>query len=186
MKNFFFLLAALFQCVFSCAQSGNNYQGYTNRIVQFSKPARVLYKNIDAQGTGSIEFVNAKKQILRFRVDKGKLQTLHGQIAFQLFLYENNYLQKIATFDANGNLAGERESKNEAVTQFIILKKEEYLKKQKLIDAAEGNIEMKDDSREKIIQVQLFDVYNLPIIELQPTYISSKTYWQYQDKMYWP
>lgn len=172
--------------MFVSAQSDTKYVAYTNKIAQFSKPAKVLYSHIDASGNGSIEFTNTKKQILRFRVNNQKLQILHGGIAYQLFYYNNNYLQKLESFDANGNLAGERESKNEAGVQFIIEKPELYNKKKKLIDAAEGNISLKDDSDEKIIRIQLYDENNLPIREFQPTYISSKTYWDYNVRMYWP
>lgn len=186
MKSFVILYFTLFQSIILLAQSDAKYHGYTDRIASFSKPNKVLFNTIDAQGNGPIEYINAKKQVLRFRVFNHKLQVLHGGIAFQLFDYENNYLQKIATFDATGNLAGERESQNEAVVQFIIEKKTEYLKKKKLIDDAEGNINMKDDSKEKIIRIKLFDKNNLPIIETQPTYISSKTYWDYCVRMYWP
>ncbi|WP_264536832.1 hypothetical protein [Flavobacterium sp. N1736] len=145
-----------------------------------------MYNNIDTEGNGSIEFTNSKKQILRFRVNKRQLQILHGGIAFQLFYYENDFLQKIATFDANGNLSGERESQNEAVVKFTIEKKAEYLRKKKLIDAAEGNIDLQDDSAEKIISIQLFDANNIPISILKSNYIASKTYWNYSVRMYWP
>lgn len=55
-----------------------------------------------------------------------------------------------------------------------------------MIDDAEGNIDMKDDSDEKIIRVQYFDAYNNPIILQKPVYISSKTYWQDNIRMAWP
>jgi hypothetical protein len=186
MKSFVFLCFTLFQSTFLLAQSDAKYHGYTNRIIQFSKPNRVLFNNIDAQGNGSVEYTNARKQILRFRLLNQKLQIMHGGIAFQLFSYENNFLQKIETFDGTGNLAGERESQNEAIVQFSIEKKAEYLNKKKLIDDAEGNIDMKDDSKEKIIRIKLFDQNNHPITETKPTYISSKTYWEYCVRMYWP
>jgi hypothetical protein len=182
----FLLYITFLQSVFVLAQSNANYQTLTNRIKQFSKPAKVLYKNIDAKGNGSIEFTNAKKQILRFRLNNKKLEIMHGGIAYQLFYYKNNYLQRIETFDSNGKLAPERESKNEAAVNFIIDKPDLYLRKKKLIDAAEGNIDLKDDSNEKIIRVEIFDENNLPIREFQPTYISSKTYYNYNDRMYWP
>lgn len=185
MKLFFLYLSFL-QCTCATAQSNAKYQRFTSSIPQFSKPAKVLQKNIDAAGNGSIEFTNAKKQILRFRVLNQKLQTLHGGVAFQLFYYKNNYVQRIETFDPNGKLTGERESKNEAAVAFIIEKPNLYLKKKKLIDNAEGNIDIKDDTNEKIIRVELFDENNLPIREFQPTYISSKMYWNYNARMYWP
>jgi hypothetical protein len=186
MKLFFPSFLCFFYSVTILAQSTAKYQTYTNKITLFSKPCKVLYNNIDVQGNGSIEFTNAKKQVLRFRVLNQKLQILHGGIAFQLFTYENNYLQKIETFDKNGNLAGERESQNEAVVKFIIEKKGEYLKKKKLIDDAEGNIDLKDDSAEKIISIKLFDANNRPIVDLQSSYISSKSYYNYSERMYWP
>jgi hypothetical protein len=154
--------------------------------VQFSKPIKVLNNHIDATGSGSIEFTNAKKQVLRFRVMNHKLQVLHGEIAFQLFYYNNNFLERVETFDTNGSLAGERESNNEAVVVFIIEKPSLYLKKKKLIDAAEGNISLKDDSNEKIIRVQFYDHNNLLIPEMHHTYISSKTYWNQNIRMNWP
>lgn len=182
----FFLYCSFLQCMFAFAQSDAKYHIYSNRIKQFSKPVRVLSNYIDKEGNGPIEFTNAKKQILRFRVQNKKLQILHGGVAYQLFYYNNNYLQRIETFDASGNLAVERESKNEAAVAFIIEKPTLYLKKKKLIDDAEGNIDLKDDTNEKIIRVELFDQNNLPIREFQPTYISSKMYWDYNVRMYWP
>lgn len=182
----FFLYFSFFQCMFAFAQSHVTYQIYVNRIKQFSKPVRVLSNYIDKEGNGPIEFTNSKKQILRFRVQNKKLQVLHGGVAYQLFYYNNNYLQRIETFDASGNLAGERESKNEAAVAFIIEKPAFYLKKKKLIDDAEGNIDLKDDTNEKIIRVELFDKNDLPIRQFQPTYISSKMYWDYNVRMYWP
>lgn len=185
MKSLLLYLVFL-QSLFTFAQSDTKYQIYTNKIVQFSKPARVLYQNIDATGNGSVEFTNARKQVLRFRVLNKKLQIQHGGIAFQLFYYQNDYLQRIENFDVNGKLAGERESKNEAAVTFTIEKPDLYLKKKKLIDAAEGNIDLKEDNNEKIIRVELYDQNNLPIREFQPAYISSKTYWNYNVRMYWP
>lgn len=185
MRKFFLYLSFL-QYFCATAQSATQYQVYTNSIKQFSKPAKVLSNYVDKEGNGPIEFTNAKKQILRFRVLNKKLQVLHGGIGYQLFYYKNNYIQRIETFDPNGNLAGERESKNEAAVVFIIEKPNLYLKKKKLIDDAEGNIDLKDDTNEKIIRVELFDENNLPIREFQPTYISSKMYWDYNVRMYWP
>lgn len=180
--SFLFLL----QGTLLLAQSDARYHGYTDRISQFSKPNRVLHNNINAEGNGSIEYTNAKKQILRFRVANHKLQVLHGGAAFQLFTYENNYLKKLETFESNGKLAGERESQNEAIVVFTIEKKAEYLKKKKLIDDAEGNIDMKDDTAEKIISIKLFDANYRPIMVLQPAYMSSKSYYNYSERMYWP
>ena len=185
MKLSFFLCLFLFQTTL-LAQSDARYHGFTNKVAEFSKPARILHNYIDVQGNGSIEYVNAKKQILRFRVANHKLQILHGGIAFQLFTYDHDFLKKIETFDANGNRAGARESQNEAAVEFIIEKKTEYLKKKKLIDAAEGNIDMKDDSAEKIIRIKLFDPNNRPIIVLHSNYMSSKSYYNYSGRMYWP
>jgi hypothetical protein len=144
--------------------------------LQFSKPNKVLYHNIDEKGNGTIEYTNAKKQILRFRVLNHKLQILHSGIAYQLFIYEDNDLQKIATFDSNGKLAGEHESQNEAIIEFIVEKKEQYLMKKKILDDAEGNIDLKDDSKEQIIRIKLFDSDNRPIMDLHSQYISSKEY----------
>lgn len=185
MKSFLLSLTFL-PGIFVFAQSSAKYETYTNKIKRFSKPAKILSSSTDATGSGPIEFTNAKKQVLRFRVNNHKLQILHGGIVFQLFYYQNNYLQRIENFDSNGNLAGERESKSEAAVKFIIEKPDLYLKKKKLIDAAEGNIDLKDDSKEKIIRLQLYDENNMPIAEFQPTYISSKTYWDYNNRMYWP
>lgn len=186
MKSFFLLCFSLLYNISGIAQSAGKYDAYANRIKQFSKPAKVLYQHIDNSGNGSIEFTNAKKQVLRFRLNNKKLQVLHGEIAFQLFYYKNNELQRMETFDLNGNLAGERESKNEAAVNFIIEKPDLYLKKKKLIDDAEGNIDLKDDTKEKIIRIELYDENNLPIEKMQPNYISSKTYWNYNVRMYWP
>lgn len=186
MKSFLFICVCLFLSICNTANSQSKYDQYTNKIKQFAKPAKILYNHINATGNGSIEFTNAKKQILRFRVMNQKLQVLHGGITFQLFYYNNDYLQRIETFDANGSLAGERESNNEAAIVFIIEKPDLYLKKKKLIDAAEGNIDLKDDTAEKIIRIQLYDQNNLPIAAMKPTYLSSKTYWEYNERMYWP
>lgn len=187
MKSFFFLLTGLFLCVSSFAQSAANYQIYTTRIKQFSKPARILHHNIDAQGNGSIEFTNTKNQILRFRLKNNKLQKGSCSIAFEIYYYENNFLRRIESIDSNGNLiACNLKLNGEAVTEYIIEKPAVYLKKKKLIDDAEGNIDMKDDSQEKIIRVQYFDAANNPIIQLKPDYISSKTYWNYTIRMAWP
>ena len=112
----FFLCLSLLQCILATAQSDSQYHAYTSKIKQFSIPSRILYKHIDATGNGSIEFTNAKKQILRFRILNQKLQIQHGGVAYQLFYYTNNYLQRIESFDADGNLAGERESKNATYT----------------------------------------------------------------------
>ena len=90
MRLFFLLF--LFQSTLSFAQSDANYHGFTDRISQFSKPNKVLYHDIDEKGNGTVEYTNAKKQILRFRVLNHKLQTLHSGIAYQLFIYENNDL----------------------------------------------------------------------------------------------
>lgn len=185
MKLFFLCLAFL-QCICVTAQSDSNYQVIIAKVKQFSKPARVLNQHLDATGNGSAEFTNAKKQVLRFRFKDHKLEIQHGGIAYQLFYYKNGYLEKIQTFDVHGNLAGEGESKNESGVVFIIEKPNLYLKKKKLIDDAEGNIDLKDDTNEKIIRVQLYDKNNMPIPEFQATYISSKTYWNYNVRMYWP
>jgi len=186
MKSILFLFICLLQGIYGMAQSNAKYDIYTNRIKQFSKPSKVLYSHVDPQGNGSIEFTNAKKQILRFRLKNQKPEILHGGITFQLFYYNNEYLQRIETFDANGNLAAEHESNNEAAIVFIIEKPELYLKKKKLIDSAEGNIDLKDDTTEKIIRIQLYDQNNLPIKAMQSNYISSKMYWDYNVRMYWP
>lgn len=186
MKPLLFVFLFLLQNICVNAQSGSKYDVYTNKIKQFSQPSKVLSNNIKADGNGSIEFTNAKKQVLRFRVMNHKLQVLHGEIAFQLFYYDNIFLQRVETFDKDGSLAGERESNNEAAVVFIIEKPGLYLKKKKLIDAAEGNINLKDDSNEKIIRVQFYDSNNLPIPEIQHTYISSKTYWNQNIRMNWP
>jgi len=186
MKSILLVYLCLLQGICAMAQSNAKYDIYSNRIKQFSKPAKVLYSHINAEGNGSIEFTNAKKQILRFRLKNQKPEVLHGGITFQLFHYNNDYLQKIETFDTNGNLTAEHESNNEAAIVFIIEKPELYLKKKKLIDAAEGNIDLKDDTTEKIIRIQLYDQNNLPIKAMQSNYISSKTYWNYNVRMYWP
>lgn len=187
MKSLFFLFTALFLCAASFAQSAGNYQVYIDRIKQFSKPARIVHNTINANGNGSIEFTNAKNQILRFRLSNNKLQKASCSIAFEIFYYENKYLRRIESFDSNGNLLGcNLKLQGEAAMEFSIEKPDLYLKKKKLIDAAEGNINMEDDSKEKIIRVQLFDAHNMPIIQLQPTYISSKTYYEYNLRMSWP
>jgi hypothetical protein len=107
-------------------------------------------------------------------------------LVYQLFYYEKNFLQRIDTYDINGKPAGERESENEATVIFIIEKPELYLRKKKIIDEAEGNIDMKDDSSEKIIRIQLLDSNHLPVNEDKPRYISSKIYWEYNIRKYWP
>ncbi len=187
MKFLFSLLFGLALYSTSFAQSNNNYQAYTTRITQFSKPSRILQNNVDAQGNGAIEFTNPKNQILRFRLKNHKLQTGSCSIAFEIYYYENSYLKKVESFDSNGKLIGCHLKLNgEAVTEYIIEKPELYLKKKKLIEDAEGNIEMKDDSNEKIIRVRFFDSNYQPIAQQHPSYISSKTYWQDAVRMSWP
>lgn len=186
MKSYLLVLTTLFLCFSSWAQSAQNYQSYTNRITKFSKPARILHNNVNAQGNGNIEFINPKNQILRFRLNNHKVQPGSCQIAFEIYYYENKYLNKIESYDINGNLIGcDLKLDGEAVTQFIIEKPTLYLKKKKLIDDADGNIEM-NDTKEKIIRVLLFDANNRPILKLQPAYISSKEFWQYNSRMSWP
>lgn len=167
-------------------EAQNKYGAYTDKITQFSKPCRILYHNVDKQGNGFIEFTNQKNQVLRCRLFNHKPQVLHGGIVYQLFYYEKNLLQRIDSYDISGKPAGERESENEAVTIFIIEKPDLYHKKKQIIDQAEGNIDMKDDSAEKIIRVKFLGSDNLPIKEEKPFYISSKTFWNYNDRMYWP
>jgi len=187
MKSFFSLFLGLFLCVSSFAQSAENYHVYPNQIKRFSKPARILHNDINAEGNGSIEFTNAKNQILRFRLQNNKLQLGSCRIAFEIYYYENNYLRRIESLDSNGNLIGCNLKLNgEAVTAYIVEKPYLYLQKKKAIDDAEGNIDMKDDSNEKIIRVQYFDAHNKPIILSKPIYISSKTYWQDNIRMGWP
>ena len=187
MKSSFFVFINLFICLSSFAQSDGNYQQYADKIKRFSKPARILNKNVDAEGNGYIEFTNAQKQILRFRVHHKKPQTASCNITFEIYYYKNNFLRKIESLDVNGNLIGcDLRLRGEAVSEYIIEKPDLYLKKKKLIDDAEGNINLKDDTGEKIIRVQFFDTNNQRITEFQPTYISSKEYWQYTIRMSWP
>ncbi|KAF2341392.1 hypothetical protein [Flavobacterium tistrianum] len=187
MKSFISLFFGLFLCVSSFAQSAKNYQVYANQIKKFSKPARILRNDINAQGNGFIEFTNTKNQILRFRLQKNKLQLGSCRIAFEIYYYENNYLRRIESLDSNGNLIECNLKLNgEAVTEYIVEKPSLYLQKKKLIDDAEGNIDMKDDSKEKIIRVRYFDANNTPIARSEPTYISSKSYWEYNIRMAWP
>ncbi|MXO06802.1 hypothetical protein [Flavobacterium sp. HBTb2-11-1] len=187
MKSFFSLLFRLFLYVSSFAQSPENYQVLANRIKRFSKPARILHNDINTQGNGSIEFTNAKNQILRFRLQNNKLQLGSCRIAFEIYYYQNNYLRRIETLDSSGNLIGCNLKLNgEAVTEYIVEKPSLYLQRKKAIDYAEGNIDMKDDSNEKIIRVQYFDAHNKPITLPKPVYISSKTYWQDNIRMAWP
>ncbi len=186
MKSFFSLLGLLL-CISSFAQSADNYRVYIDQIKQFSKPSRILNKNIDAHGGGYVEFTNAKNQILRFRLHNNKLQQGSCSIAFEIYYYEKNFLKRIESFDKNGNLIGCLLKLNgEAITEYTIEKPDLYLKKKKLIDDAEGNISMKDDSSEKIIRVRYFNANNIPIVQPKPTYISSKTYWEFNIRMSWP
>ena len=187
MKSFISLFFVLFLSISSFAQSAKNLHVYVNQIKQFSKPAKILRNDINAQGNGSIEFTNAKNQILRFRLQHNKLQLGSCRIAFEIYYYENNTLRRIESLDSSGNLIGcSLRLNGEAVTEYSIEKPSLYLKKKKLIDDAEGNIDMKDDSEEKIIRVQYFDANNKPIMLLKPVYISSKTYWQDSIRMAWP
>lgn len=187
MKSLFSLFFALLVYITAFAQSAGNYKSYISRITQFSKPFRVLHNEVDAQGNGSVEFTNAKNQVLRFRLNNNKLQPGSCRIAFEIYYYQNNYLTKIESLDSNGKLIGcNLKLRGEAVTAFIIEKPDLYLQRKKIIDDAEGNIEMKDDSEEKIIRIQLFDSNYQPIIELRPSYISSKSYWEQNIRMSWP
>lgn len=186
MKSFFSLLGLLL-CMSSFAQSADNYRVYIDQIKQFSKPSRILNKNIDAHGDGYVEFTNAKNQILRFRLHNNKLKQGSCSIAFEIYYYEKNFLKRIESFDKNGNLIGCLLKLNgEAITEYTIEKPDLYLKKKKLIDDAEGNISMKDDSSEKIIRVHYLNANNIPIVQTKPTYISSKTYWEFNIRMSWP
>ena len=177
---FFFLTLSL------TSQSQNRYGSYANGIEAFSKPFRVLSNYVDKNGNGSIEYTNPKNQVLRFRLFNHKPQLLHSNIVYQLFYYEKDFLKRIDTYDINEKPAGERESENEATVIFIVEKPELYLQKKKIIDEAEGNIDMKDDSSEKIIRIQLLDSDYLPVKEDKPQYISSKMYWEYNIRKYWP
>ncbi|KFF06081.1 hypothetical protein [Flavobacterium reichenbachii] len=179
-----FILLALCSVIGIKAQ--NTPINYVNRITSFSKPFRILYNNVDKEGNGSIELTNKQNQILRFQLLNYKLQVLHGGIAFQLFYYDKHYLQRLETFDQNGKPAGEHESQNEAAVIFMIEKPDIYLQKKKLIDDAEGNINMRDDTSEKIIRIKFLDENNLAIPEQKTLYISTKTYWNYNHRMYWP
>ncbi|MBF4516367.1 hypothetical protein IRZ71_08435 [Flavobacterium sp. ANB] len=187
MKILLFLSLIFLHCTFGFAQSDSKYAFYASKITSFSKPFRILSQNVDAVGNGTVEFTNAKKQILRFRLYNHKVKEALCKIAFEIFYYEKNYLKKIESLDINGNLIGcNLKQYGEAITEFIIEKPGLYLKKKKLIDDAEGNIDMKDDSKEKIIRIKLFDVNNLQIIQKEPAYISSKTYYDNSNRMYWP
>ena len=183
------------------AQKGNKFKIYANKIQSFSKPAKVLISTVDASGNGSIELTNKEKQVLRFRVYKHKPGEMaprsHSGIVYQLYIYNNNTLQRIESFNIQGNLTGENlvgegdESDHEAITEYIIEKPESYLVKKKLIDDAEGNIQMPDDTNEKIIRIQLYDANRKPIafkshFYRESPYISSKVYWQTNERMYWP
>lgn len=187
MKSFFSLFFGLFLYGASFAQSTGNYQNYIKRIAQFAQPSRILQNHIDSEGNGYLEFINSKNQILRFRLNNHKLRTGSCSIAFEIYYYQNSYLKKVESFNSDGKLIGcVLKIHGEAVTEYIIEKPELYLKKKKLIDEAEGNIDMKDDSNEKIIRVRLFDSKYQPITQLRPSYISSKTYWQDNIRMAWP
>ncbi|KRD06510.1 hypothetical protein ASE21_20360 [Flavobacterium sp. Root901] len=186
MKFPFFIIISFFLFHTSFAQNGN-YYAYANRIKQFSKPFRILHQDVNAEGNGSIEFTNEQNQILRFRFQNKKLLPGSCSIAFEIYYYKDNFLRRTESFDSNGNLIECRLKLNdEAATEYSIEKPALYLKKKKIIDDAEGNIELTDDSREKIIRVEFFDSHNNRKIKLQPTYISSKEYWQYDNRTSWP
>lgn len=185
MKSFVIICFTLFQSAFLLAQSDGKYALYASKVTAFSKPFRMLSQTVDEDGNGTVEFTNAKNQVLRFRLYNNKVQPQPCRIGFEIFYYENNYLKKIESLDLSGKLIGcNLRLLGEAVTEFIIEKPGLYLKKKKLIDDAEGNIDMKDDSKEKIIRIKLFDSNNHLITETQPTYISSKTYWDYCERIY--
>jgi len=114
-----------------------------------------------------------------------------------LFIYKNKNLQRTETFDIQGKLTGENlvgegdESDHEAITEYIIEKPEAYLLQKKLIDDAEGNLQMPDDSGEKIIRIQLYDANRKPIefkshFYRPSPYMSSKEYWMTNERLYWP
>ena len=75
----FFLFFCFLQSITVTAQSDSNYQTIIDKVKQFSKPAKILNKHIDATGNGSVEFTNAKKQVLRFRLQHQQLQ-VHPQL----------------------------------------------------------------------------------------------------------
>lgn len=183
------------------AQGGNKFKIYATKIQSFSKPAEVLISTVDASGNGSIELTNKEKQVLRFRVYKHKPCEMsarsHSGIVYQLYIYNNNNLQRMESFNIQGNLTGENlvgegdESDHEAITEYIVEKPESYLVKKKLIDDAEGNIVMPDDTNEKIISIKLYDVNRKPIVfkshfYRESPYMSSKQYWLTNERMYWP
>jgi hypothetical protein len=183
------------------AQSGNKFKSYANKVQSFSKPATLLLSTVDASGNGSITLINKEKQVLRFRVYKHKPDVIaprsHSGIVYQLFIYKNNLLQRIETFDMQGNLTGENlvgegdESDHEAVTEYIIEKPESYLVKKKLLDDAEGNMSLPDDKNEKIIRIQLYDANRKPIafkshFYRESPYISSEEYWMTNERIHWP
>jgi hypothetical protein len=183
------------------AQKDSEFKSYANKIQSFSKPAKVLISTVDASGNGSIELTNKEKQVLRFRVYNNKPGEMasrsHSGIVYQLYIYSNNNLQRIESFNIQGNLTGENlvgegdESDHEAITEYIIEKPKAYLAKKKLIDDAEGNIDLPDDSDEKMISIKLYDTNRQPIpfknhFYRPSPYISSKVYWQTNERMYWP
>ncbi|MGY0035869.1 hypothetical protein [Pedobacter sp. NJ-S-72] len=184
------------------AQSGSKFKIYANKVKSFSKPADVLLSTVNASGNGSVTLTNKENQVLRFRVYKHKPGEIaprsHSGIVYQLFIYNNNYLQRVETFDLQGNLTGQNlvgegdESDHEAITEYIIEKPESYLVKKKLMDDAEGNIiQMPDDTNEKIIRIQLYDVNRQPItfkshFYRESPYMSSNEYWLTNERIHWP
>jgi hypothetical protein len=187
MKTFLLLSLSFFHFIFALAQSDAKYRGFTDKIPQFSKPCKILSLNVDSSGNGFAEYTNSKKQVLRFQLYNNKVKEALCQIAFEIFYYENNYLRRIESLDINGSLIGCNLSQyHQAATEYIIEKPGLYQKKKKLIDDAEGNIDMKDDSNEQIIRIKLFDSDNHPIKALESHYISSKDYYNNCHRMHWP
>lgn len=187
MKTFVLLSLSFFHCIFALAQSDAKYRVFTHRISQFSQPCKILSLAVDSSGNGFAEYTNSKKQVLRFQLYNNKVKESLCKIAFEIFYYENNYLRKIESLDINGNLIGCNLSQyHQAATEYIIEKPGLYEKKKKRIDDAEGNIDMKDDTKEQIIRMKFFDSDNRPIKALESHYISSKDYYNNCHRMYWP
>lgn len=138
------------------------------------------------------------RSMLRFVVRNYHLVPLHHDIYFQLFKYSyidslrkkespfaGEELFRTGTFGLDGTPVAELESMGEAAIKFSVEKPEVYARKKKLIDAADGNLDTKDEA-EKIIRIWLLDEHNHEIDAEPERYISSSEYYNYCARMYWP
>ena len=159
--------------------AGDKYIDYALRVAEFDTAGYI----VTAYGDGEVNFKNSGGDILRFRVnDKGGLMKYHAGIAFIYFDFEDGWIKKYKTYDKLGILKGDEESGDLAVVEYRIEKMNLLHAKFEVLDAADGNIEMKD-AQEEIVYMKAYDSkYGL----IKENYISTKEYWNANNVMYRP